>query len=926
MRKSVAAFALFQKEGQWLLHWNEGWGGYSLVGGHLEEGESARECAIRETTEELEVEESAFEIRGGHRAKLEFTGYSEGAKCDTKYDWTLFDGEFLEREPELARETVWVTLDEIERGVTKAGKVIKAQVRKWLAVVSELDEAVPPASAKDVRFGGRVREQLSQDHQNLLAADLAYVFCKAAGGPASSIDVPRLFSGYEPNFEEKTVMAVEVKRRDSYERHIVKVGIRDKVASDYEGWQACTKDRMVASRMFAPVRKVDLADNRVAVIYRDAFSLFGPDEGEQSESKPQLLEDAVSQCIHTDLLDVLSAERAISQVLTDLGTWFYRGGAENQGQAEAFYRKRLRWEKAPASILGLWEADTARRLLRRQAVWVLSGQDAPGACPISSPAKYIDPLDFVRWVFDSDTASRMPSTLVGRAHGDLHARNILVGVRRGEIQYPAVFDYGEMGAANVLAWDFAKLEVELKSRLLAELVHHGEISEYLTHKSALRKTRGSSEASVESPNAMLADRLAAFLAFEEILDDCTHKIVDIHSVDQISVLNVDSTGIEPLDRLVKIVFRIRQEAAYWLGFKTSQRRQLCWKDEYYFALGVYGLLNVRWDYSKTQQESALVSSGVALARMPGTPKVLQDAISGGVTEDNSYPSYRVPLSIFHEAWKDGDRDEDPKLTRAAKNSTEMLLRKEVNDRGLVTKFEVLETMQHAVPLIGQTLLLLIEADERNMHAVEILLEEKRSEAATYLDYEMLARVGRIYKDAGDKKWESQLANSQDNASTTRPAYLQMYYKSYEVYQQAYELTGNWYVGINTATLALLTGNKSEAAETAAQVAKACRAERKEKKRDRFWLHATKGEAAIILGEDDPHEAFDFYQSALNELTPGKWKMVDSAYRQVVRLWKFFGNDGERRVGSILELFESSEARDVLTRDHLGRNWKEPDDE
>lgn len=921
MRDSVSAFVLFQNDGQWLLHWNEGWGGYSLVGGHLEEGESARECATREASEELEVEAATFEVGSDPRATLTFTGYSKSANCDTRYEWTLFDGEFVQEELQLANETVWASADEIDRGMTKSGMAINAQVRKWLAVLDVVDRKAQNASAEDVRFGGRVREQLTPKHRNQLAADLAYIFSRSAGGPASSIDVPRLFSGYEPKFEEKTVMAVEVTRKSSYERHIVKVGISAKVESDFEGWQTCTEDRMVASRMFAPVRKVELAGDRVAVIYRDAFSLFGPDEGERPESRPRLLEDAVSHCIHTDKLDPISAERAISQVLTDLGTWFYRGALPDQKKANEFYRDRLRCAQAPESILGLWDASEARRQLRRQAVWVLCGQDAPGADPKSSPARYIDPLDYVRWVLESQSEVRIPSTLIGRSHGDLHARNILVGIRRGEVQYPAVFDYGEMGDANVLAWDFAKLEVELKSRLLAELVHNPSIAEFLTKESELRKTRGSANPKVESTNSKSADRLAAYLAFEEMLEDCTHKIVDIHSVDHISVQSVKPTGIESLDRLAEIIFRIRQEAAYWLGFKTTQKRQLHWKDEYYFALAVYGLLNVRWDYLQTEQESALVSSGVALARMPSTPRVLQDAIDGGIIEDGIYPSYRVPLAIYHEAWKDGDKKEEKKLTRAAEDSAKLLFKKEINEKGFVNKLEVLDSMQHAVPLIGQALLLQIEADARNnLHAVEILLEEKRAEAATYLDYEMLARVGRIYKDAGDKKWDSQSSDAQGDSSTTRPAYLQMYDKSFEVYSQAYELTDNWYVGINAATLALLTGRNAEAVETAKQVAKVCRDELKEKKRDRFWLHATEGEAAIILHEDNPDAALDFYRSALNELTPGKWKMVDSAYRQVVRLWRFFRNDGERRVGSILTLFESSDARDVLTKGHLGRDW------
>ena len=68
-----------------------------------------------------------------------------------------------------------------------------------------------------------------------------------------------------------------------------------------------------------------------------------------------------------------------------------------------------------------------------------------------------------------------------------HARNVLVGVRRGEVQYPAVFDYGDMSDHNVLAWDFAKLETELKARLLPVIMGDGAVSAFLIERGNLRK-------------------------------------------------------------------------------------------------------------------------------------------------------------------------------------------------------------------------------------------------------------------------------------------------------------------------------------------------------------------------------------------------------------------------------------------------------
>ena len=60
----------------------------------------------------------------------------------------------------------------------------------------------------------------------------------------------------------------------------------------------------------------------------------------------------------------------------------------------------------------------------------------------------------------------MPVVVRGPSHGDLHGRNVLVGVEDGkdEVVHPALFDYEHMAADNLIGWDFVKLETELKIR------------------------------------------------------------------------------------------------------------------------------------------------------------------------------------------------------------------------------------------------------------------------------------------------------------------------------------------------------------------------------------------------------------------------------------------------------------------------------
>jgi tetratricopeptide (TPR) repeat protein len=364
-----------------------------------------------------------------------------------------------------------------------------------------------------------------------------------------------------------------------------------------------------------------------------------------------------------------------------------------------------------------------------------------------------------------------------------------------------------------------------------------------------------------------------------------------------------------LDRLAGIILRIRQEAAYWLGFQTAKRGTL-WKDELNFALAVYGMLNVRWDYSGPEQESALISAGVALARSPQVPLSIKQAVSDGKNADAIQPTYRVPLALAFTDWKeqqyaDGCHFVDQWVLEVTRDKS-----------NVVTKIDVRRQMQHAVPLIGHALLLHLEVGDQ--HAVESVLEQMRAEARTFHDFETLARVGRVYKDAADRRWEAEM-NADRTASQPRgrrPPSQQMYDKSLEVYAEAYELTRDWYVGINAATLALLTGKLELASRYAGEVALTCADKVDHDTKNRYWLFATEGEAALILGS--MADALNYYQSAIDELTPGQSGMANSSYLQAVRLWKHFGTDGEKRVGSVLELFENSHFGHSLKPGFLGR--------
>jgi len=130
------------------------------------------------------------------------------------------------------------------------------------------------------------------------------------------------------------------------------------------------------------------------------------------------------------------------------------------------------------------------------------------------------------------------------------------------------------------------------------------------------------------------------------------------------------------------------------------------------------------------------------------------------------------------------------------------------------------------------------------------LEPALAEAASLVDdghrdEEALGLLARINKDL----W----LTAADPETATRS--LQA---SRELYAEAYAASGGYWTGINAASLSLVAGEVREAERLAAEVRRACLKLHDPNRRD-FWLEATLGEAALVLG--DLGEARRWYGSA-----------------------------------------------------------------
>jgi hypothetical protein len=735
---------------------------------------------------------------------------------------------------------------------------------------SEQDRSGPSR----VRWLGRAEEQVLPDLKPRLNVELEQVFLEQAG---SEITVHTVFAAFHAEPAHRIILGVEVRSADRYQTHIVKLGNSDVVNADYKGWGGCAAGRYIGSRIFVRLHAHDLPDGRTAVVYEDAYTLFGLDPKTQ---QPEFLEEVAKWAILDDKPDPVSVERVLCQIFGDLHRWFFVKGRADANAAKAFFTRRL------AKALPKWRSPSDRRLatLRSDAVWLLGGLDTPDS---QEPAVYLDPYDYVHWALENN---QLPPTLVGCSHGDLHGRNILVGVRRGEAEFPIVIDYGEMDRANVLMWDFVKLETELKTRILPHLFKDSEVVE------ALRDLRSDQPPRREFPlervslnqdeldRAERAQRLALVYEFEYLLARATNRIAS-----QLAAESREPPGGRPLfaanrkvDRALSIFLRIRQEAALWLGY-LAPGRHTAWHDEYLFALAVCGLNTIKWPgYDPEQIECALVSAGKAVAEMKHAQRVASEQIESKTRPPRRGPSYRPSLAHAH------------RLLNASR----------LDDADLVMS-EARDDFPDAVPLLTEYALVL--AEQRPIQVASLdrslaIVEPLQRLCWVFGDHETLTRIGRSYKNLGDRAWEG--LGPPFGPIPTGTFAWQLFSKAFNLYEDAFIISsGDHFPGVNAATLALLTGDVAAARDYAGKVLAACRSARISARGEAlYWILVSEGEAALLAAETAL--ARDFYSNALNLVGPAHVRMAKSSWDQLCRLWCALG---ERAVGPVVDVFRNRSA-------------------
>ena len=130
-RAFVAAYLILSKDEQILLsrRFNTGYqdGKYSLVAGHLDGGETAQQCIMRESVEEIGVTLNA--------KNLEIVHVMHRLAPDREYfdiyvRATEWQGDVLNAEPEKCDELTWCLMDELPDNILPEVKFALENIKK----------------------------------------------------------------------------------------------------------------------------------------------------------------------------------------------------------------------------------------------------------------------------------------------------------------------------------------------------------------------------------------------------------------------------------------------------------------------------------------------------------------------------------------------------------------------------------------------------------------------------------------------------------------------------------------------------------------------------------------------------------------------------------------------------------------------------
>ncbi len=413
--------------------------------------------------------------------------------------------------------------------------------------------------------------------------------------PGQSVVVKDQVLGYRRK-KDMFVLLVEVFGPDDSVRlgpYVVKIGPAERIEREIQGWDCCRPPGLRNDLVFLELKKgATISDPPwMSLVYGDAQQFLGV-----TLTVP--FETAALETVRTGFPRILSVCLVIVELFERIGFLLYSQAYVDDPAREDFALDLLQLDSA----LDLWTRDLSCQTARRDVNTLAKS----GACQFLDPIDYLNYVrEFVPWMATRLDDSRakiepaaagdvpdllnlprptvpdlVPRMLRGCAHGDLHGRNILVGLVRQRAMWPTVFDYEDMGPCNLIGWDFVKLETELKIRASLD----------------------------DFAGTTMAQFIEGVQRFEIALNELT---------EQCHLSRIWPETGEPdtrEQRLRTILLMIRRMASEQLG--ESHGRPNDWLEEYYFLLACYGVYTSRFEnLQMRERHGALLSAGVATARL-----------------------------------------------------------------------------------------------------------------------------------------------------------------------------------------------------------------------------------------------------------------------------------------------------------------------
>jgi hypothetical protein len=398
--------------------------------------------------------------------------------------------------------------------------------------------------------------------------------------------------------EDLFILMVESFGKDDSQQSgpfVVKVGRESRIKKELEGWRCCRPPGLKHDMVFLDLRAGESLDVDgemwMSLVYGDAQQFLGV-----TVTIP--FEKAALECIRSGFPRLLSIGFVIVELFERIGHLLYSQGFVDDPAQSEFVFSLPKLENS----LQRWETEPSCQTARRDV----------NALAASGVERFLDPIDYLRYVqayvpwksvrpngttetrSPAETAEAaeptslprptvtdlVPRMLRGCAHGDLHGRNILVGIVRDQAMWPTVFDYEDMGPSNLVGWDFVKLETELKMRAALDVFGGG-------------------------PPAKFVQQVQRFeTGLNAMTEDCHRNRSWPDAGDPAT----------PEERLRAILLLIRRMAAHHLG--VNHGRPNDWLEEYYFLLACYGTFTGRFENLQPRERiGALLSAGVATSRL-----------------------------------------------------------------------------------------------------------------------------------------------------------------------------------------------------------------------------------------------------------------------------------------------------------------------